>query len=120
MGQTMSVETTTSMPCNISVKGDTVDYPGVCAYYNQRLHSLSTSEQPIQKLARAEGGFSIAYPRVEIEGVLYDDNSMIRQLRWNNRRLVPYWGGIPFTQRQLDLLAEALKSVHGDENIIYE
>ena len=104
------------IPSNITVTMDTVDYVRVCAYYNKM---KSDDEQPIQKLARAEGGFSIDYPLVERKGVLYDANDRIHQLRWSNRSLITtFWR--PFTQRQLDLLAEALKSVYGDDKILYE
>ena len=94
----------------ISVLVDTIDketFQKILDYYNQY---KDETENPLERLDRAEGGFQIQIPEeqwvVDIRGLM-NANDKIRQLRWKDGRLVSN-GYKSFTAKQGMLLYDAL------------
>jgi hypothetical protein len=100
------------MPIRIYVNYiDKVDYDRIIDYYNM---NIPIHEPKLEILDRCEGGFQIPCPSGED-----DPNRNIKQLRWNQKRLLPYSGYKGFSKYEEMMLFIAMKSVFGD-NVTYE
>jgi hypothetical protein len=98
----------------IKVSVDSIDmetYQKIIDHYNA---NKPTSEEPLERLGRAEGGFQIKIPGRQDDR--FDSNQKIRQLRWSRKQLVSgvYIG---FTPKQENLLHNALIEVLGQSNV---
>ena len=95
------------MPIRIYVDYiDQVDYDRIVDYYNA---NIPFGEPKLEILDRCEGGFQISCPSGG-----NDPNQNIKQLRWNKKRLVPFYGYKGFSKYEEMMLFIAMKSVFGD------
>ena len=92
----------------IQVLPETIKYQPVLDYYNSHKEE---GEPPLKRLERVEGGFQIDIPEEQwkknFNGFI-DENSKIRQLRWNHEGCLVSNGFKTFTAKQGMLLYEAL------------
>jgi len=89
----------------IRVTMDNISYKNVCDYYNQ---NKPDDWKPIYKLDRVEGGFCI-----DVEKNYHlDANDNIKQLRWNNKKLLPYSVYQKFNKEETYLLYTTLWNLY--------
>jgi hypothetical protein len=90
------------------------DFVKILEFYNEH---KPTDAEPLERLNRAEGGFQInakkAVPHPE-------PNNNIRQLRWFYQRLVGYDTYNTLTKEEEGLLYKSLKSVLGENMVVWE
>ena len=92
----------------IQVLQEMITYQPILDYYNSRKEE---GESPLRRLDRAEGGFQIDIPQEQWKkdsNGFIDENYKIRQLRWNREGCLVSGGYITFTEKQGNLLYEAL------------
>ena len=105
---------------HIVVNIDTVDIEHICSFYNDHKKQDWMALYPLD---RAEGGFCIPF---ELENSSdeenYDlkDNSRIKQVRWNRKRLFTPCGCHQMTVEELILLHKAMVHAHGEEHVFLE
>ena len=86
------------------------EYQQVIEYYNGIKPIQSTV---LEELDRCEGGFQLAL------GGTCDQNSQIKQLRWNRRRLDPL-NFIGFNREETKLLYLSLIHVFGESEVVLQ
>ena len=89
-------------------------------YYNQHKNA---DWNEIEKNTAAEGGFMIALKPEEIKPGSKNPNDMVKQVRWNRKRLLCARYGnylYTFTDEETILLYDAMVSVFGKELIELE
>ena len=86
----------------IKVLSHTINYQPVIDYSNNH---KPYDEEPLERLDRVEGGFQIQIPSMKDKMV--DVNRKIRQLRWDQGKLVSMFY-IGFNEKQTMMLYEAL------------
>ena len=105
-----------NMPIRVLV--DTIEYDDIekiIEIYNLKKEKY---DEPLERLDRCEGGFKIRLKDYDkLEG---DDNSKIKQLRWQYRYLKPFPGHLGFELREEIILYGCLKIVLGPEKVVFE
>jgi len=84
-------------------------------YYNEH---KNTDWNKIEKNTAAEGGFMIPLKPEEINGASTNPNDMVKQVRWNRKRLLSGRYGKylnVFSDDETTLLYDAMVSVFGKE-----
>ncbi len=92
----------------------------VIDYYNQHKNA---DWNEIEKNVAAEGGFMIALKPDEIKPGSKNPNDMVKQVRWNRKRLLSGRYGKylnVFTDDETTLLYHAMVSVFGKEVVVLE
>jgi hypothetical protein len=92
---------------------DEIDYIRIIDYYNL---NIPYGQPKLEILDRCEGGFQIQDISSKYET---DSNIKIKQLRWKNKRLVPYSTYKGFDKYEETMLFIAMRSVLGD-NVTFE
>ena len=95
-------------------------YSAVIDYYNQHKNA---DWNEIEKNTAAEGGFMIALKPDEIKTDSKNPNDMVKQVRWNRKRLLCGRYGKylnVFTDEETTLLYDAMVTVFGKELIELE
>ncbi len=87
---------------------DAVDYIKILDYYNM---NIPYGQPKLEILDRCEGGFQIQDLSAKYET---DANMQIKQLRWKNKRLVPYSTYKGFDKYEETMLFIAMRSILGD------
>ena len=103
---------------HIQVLFDEISYENVCNYYN---HNKPDNWISLQRLERAEGGFSIDIQNHQPDPndiFSYDPNAKIKQLRWNKKCLICPRGYNGFNIDETQLLFESLCNVYGKDQVI--
>lgn len=97
-----------------------INYDKVLNYFNT--HKLNDME-PIEKLQRFEGGFSIKLKNVDEN---LDINKRIKQLRWHKKKLVNElfegcnsYCHMGFNIDELNLLYKSLVHIYGEDQVIF-
>ena len=105
---------------HIEVLFNEINYDKVLDYFNK--HKLDDTE-PIEKLQRFEGGFSIKLKNVDKN---LDINKRIKQLRWHKKKLVNQlfegcncYCHMGFNIDELNLLYESLVYIYGEDKVIF-
>jgi len=102
----------------IQVSFETISPEQTCdviKYYNQH---KSADWNKIEKNTAAEGGFMIPLKPEEIKGASTNPNDMVKQVRWNRKRLLSGRYGKylnVFSDDETTLLYDAMVSVFGKE-----
>jgi len=91
-----------------------VSYDDVCNDYNNH---KPDNWNPLQRLERAEGGFSIDITSPEHTQSV-DPNARIKQLRWKNKYLHTPRGWIGFNDEELALLYQSICNVYGNTQVL--
>jgi hypothetical protein len=89
-------------------------------YYNQHKNA---DWNKIEKNTAAEGGFMIPLKPEEIKGASKNPNDMVKQVRWNRKRLLSgRYGNYlnAFTDEETTLLYDAMVSVFGKDDVVLE
>ena len=89
-------------------------------YYNEH---KNTDWNEIEKNTAAEGGFMIALKPEEIKTDSKNPNDMVKQVRWNRKRLLSARYGnylYTFTNEETTLLYDAMVSVFGKDDVVLE
>ena len=113
----MYLYTTTKM-LQIQVSFETITPEQTCdviKYYNQH---KSADWNEIEKNVAAEGGFMIALKPHEIKTDSKNPNDLVKQVRWNRKRLLSGRYGKylnVFSEDETNLLYDAMVSVFGKE-----
>jgi len=92
----------------------------VINYYNQHKNA---DWNKIEKNVAAEGGFMIPLKPEEINGASTNPNDMVKQLRWNRKRLLCGRYGKylnVFSDDETTLLYDSMVSVFGKDDLILE
>jgi hypothetical protein len=92
---------------------DAVDYIKILDYYNM---NIPYGQPKLEILDRCEGGFQIQDISRTYET---DANMQIKQLRWKNKRLVPYSSYKGFDKYEETMLFIAMRSILGN-NVTFE
>jgi hypothetical protein len=92
---------------------DAVDYIKILDYYNM---NIPYGQPKLEILDRCEGGFQIQNLSAKHET---DENKQIKQLRWKNKRLVPYSIYKGFDKYEETMLFIAMRSILGN-NVTFE
>lgn len=96
----------------IKVSFHEIDYKTVCDYYN---NNKPSDWEALERLDRAEGGFKINIKyNNEIE-----PNYNIKQLRWNQKKLVPHFNYPKFNDEELELLYKSLSHSYGNSQVFF-
>lgn len=102
---------------HIVVNINTVNIENICSFYNNHKKQEWNKLYP---LVRAEGGFCIPVEGYEEQEVNLKDNSRIKQVRWNRKRLFTPAGCYKLTEEELGLLHKAMVHEHGEEHVFLE
>ena len=89
-------------------------------YYNQHKNA---DWNEIEKNTAAEGGFMIPLKPEEIKPGSKNPNDMVKQVRWNRKRLLcAIYGNYlnAFTDEETTLLYDAMVSVFGKDHVVLE
>jgi hypothetical protein len=98
----------------IKVNISTVNNENICSFYNNH---KKQEWNKIYPLDRAEGGFCIS---LDVNEEDFKDNSKIKQVRWNQKRLFTPCGCYKLTLEELTLLHKAMVHEHGEDHVFLE
>ena len=105
---------------HIVVNIDTVDIELICSFYNDHKKQDWMALYPLD---RAEGGFCIPFElenSSDEEKYNLKDNSRIKQVRWNRKRLFTPCGCHQMTVDEFTLLHKAMVHAHGEDHVFLE
>ena len=107
----------------IRVFFETITQDQTNAIINYYIQHKNADWNKIEKNTAAEGGFMIPLKPEEINGASTNPNDMVKQVRWNRKRLLSgRYGNYlnAFTDEETTLLYDAMVSVFGKDDVVLE
>lgn len=101
----------------IKVEGDSIDLIIIKKIINIYNKKKEKNDAPLEILNRCEGGFMIK--KNNYDKLSGDENTKIKQLRWQNNYLEPFRNYIGFDLQEELLLYSCMKEVLG-KDVIFE